>query len=64
MEFTDPPRESRRLHFQAKEGARSMMIREPQFDTYSIPARFCFGIAMLGGAVLLAVAITSIYFMQ
>lgn len=41
-----------------------MMIREPQFDTYSIPARICFGIAMLGGSALLAVAITSIYFMQ
>lgn len=41
-----------------------MMIREPRFDRYSIPARICFGIAMLGGAALLVVAITSIYFMQ
>lgn len=41
-----------------------MMIREPHFDTYSVPARICFGIAMLGGAALLAVAITSIYCMQ
>lgn len=41
-----------------------MIIREPHFDTYSIPARICFAIAVVGGAVLLAVAITSIYFMQ
>lgn len=41
-----------------------MMTREPHFDTYSIPARICFAIAMLGGAMLLALAITSIYFMQ
>lgn len=40
------------------------MIREPKVDTYSIPARICFAIAVVGGAVLLAVAITSIYFMQ
>lgn len=47
-----------------KEGARSMMIREPHFDTYSIPARICFAIAVGGGALLLAVAVTSVYFMQ
>ncbi|WP_276575445.1 hypothetical protein [Bradyrhizobium monzae] len=40
-----------------------MMIRERHFDTYSIPARICFAIALGGGALLLAVAITSIYFL-
>ncbi|WP_256469313.1 hypothetical protein [Bradyrhizobium sp. 141] len=40
------------------------MIREPHFDTYSIPARVCFAIAMAGGAFLIAVAITSVYFME
>lgn len=40
------------------------MIREPHFDTYSIPARICFAVAMSGGALLLAVAIASTYFMQ
>lgn len=40
------------------------MIREPHFDTYSIPARVCFAIAAVGGAMLLAVAIASIYFLS
>lgn len=39
-----------------------MMIREPHFDTYSIPGRICFVIAMFGGALLIAVAVTSVYF--
>lgn len=41
-----------------------MIIREPHFDTYSIPARVCFAIAMVGGALLIAVAVTSIYFIK
>ncbi|SCB55266.1 hypothetical protein GA0061098_103761 [Bradyrhizobium shewense] len=40
------------------------MLREPHFDTYSIPARVCFAIAMFGGALLIAVAVTSIYFLK
>lgn len=41
-----------------------MIIREPHFDTYSIPARVCFAIALVGGAVLIAVAATNIYFIK
>ncbi len=40
------------------------MIREPHFHTYSIPARVCFAIAMFGGALLVAIAMTSIYFLN
>jgi hypothetical protein len=36
----------------------------PHFDSYSIPARICLGVAIFGGAVLVAMAITSIYVMQ
>lgn len=32
-----------------------MIIREPYFDTYSIPARVCFAIALVGGALLVLV---------
>jgi hypothetical protein len=41
-----------------------MLIKQPHFDLYSIPARVCFGIAMLGGAALVLLTITSIYFMH
>lgn len=41
-----------------------MIIREPHFDTYSILARVCFAIALVGGALLIAVAATSIYFIK
>lgn len=41
-----------------------MIIREPHFDTYSIPARVCFAIALVGGALLIALAVTSIYFIN
>jgi len=34
------------------------------FDLYSIPARICLGIAICGGALLAAVAVTGIYFME
>jgi hypothetical protein len=34
------------------------------FDLYSIPARICLGIAVGGGALLAAVAVTGIYFME
>ncbi len=40
------------------------MIREPHFDSYSIPARVCFAIAVFGGALLIAVAVTSVYFIK
>jgi len=41
-----------------------VIIREPHFDTYSIPARVCFAIAMVGGSLLIALAVTSIYFIN
>jgi len=41
-----------------------VIIREPHFDTYSIPARVCFAIALVGGALLVALVATSIYFIK
>jgi len=38
------------------------MIEQPHFDQYSIAARICFFIAVAGGALLLAVLATSLYF--
>jgi hypothetical protein len=38
------------------------MVNQPSFDSHSLPARLCLGVAILG-AVLFAVT-TSIYFMQ
>lgn len=61
-DFTSPAHESRWLHFQPRR--EPVAFREPHFDTYSIPARICFAVAMSGGALLLAVAIASTYFMQ
>jgi hypothetical protein len=40
------------------------MIDQPHFGSYSIPGRICLGIAIAGGALLVAAAITTIYFMQ
>jgi hypothetical protein len=40
------------------------MEDRPQTDLYSIPARLCLGISIAGGAFLVAVAITSIYFLE
>lgn len=41
-----------------------MIIREPHIDTYSIPARVCFAVALVGGALLIVLAVTSIYFIK
>ena len=38
-----------------------VMIEQPHFDSYSIQARICFGIAIFGVALF---ALTSTYFMQ
>lgn len=43
-------------------GKELVMIEQPHFDSYSIRARICFGIAVSGAAFLVAMAITSIYF--
>lgn len=40
------------------------MIKHPRFDTYSIPARICLVVAVVGGSVLVAMAITSVYFLH
>ncbi|MEZ2141918.1 MULTISPECIES: hypothetical protein [Bradyrhizobium] len=40
------------------------MIEQPHFDAYSIPARICFTVALLGCAVLIAVLVTSVYFLE
>jgi hypothetical protein len=40
------------------------VIKQPHFDSYSIPARICFGIAMFGGAALVLLTIASLYFMH
>jgi hypothetical protein len=37
------------------------MIEQPHFDSYSIQARICFGIAIFGVVLF---ALTSTYFMQ
>jgi len=37
---------------------------EPHVDLYSIPARICLGISIAGGVLLVAVAVTSIYFLE
>lgn len=39
------------------------MIEQPHFDPYSILARICFAVAVVGGVALIAVAIMSICFM-
>jgi len=39
------------------------VIEQPRLDPYSIPARICFAVAVVGGVALIAVAIMSIYFM-
>jgi hypothetical protein len=39
------------------------VIKQPHFDPYSVPARICFAVAVVGGALLIAVAIVSIYLM-
>ena len=36
------------------------MIREPHFHTYSIPARVYFAIALVGGALLIALVVTAL----
>lgn len=38
-------------------------MEQPHFDPYSVPARICLAVAVVGGAALIAVAIMSIYFM-
>lgn len=40
------------------------MIIRPHFETYSIPARVCFAIALVGGALLVALVVTNIYFIK
>jgi hypothetical protein len=40
------------------------MEDRPQIDLYSIPAGICLGISIAGAAFLVAVAITSIYFLE
>jgi hypothetical protein len=40
------------------------MVDNPHFDTYSIAARICLAIASLGGVLLIATAVTSLYFMH
>ncbi|TWB53805.1 hypothetical protein [Bradyrhizobium sacchari] len=40
------------------------MIEHPHFDAYSIPARICLAVAIVGGAALVAMAILSVYFMR
>jgi len=39
------------------------VIKQHHFDPYSVPARICLAVAVVGGAALIAVAIMSIYFM-
>jgi hypothetical protein len=38
------------------------MIDHPHFDSYSIPARVCFGVAVGGGISLAVLAFMGIYF--
>ena len=38
------------------------MIKQPDFVSYSTPARICLGIAIFGIALLVAVPLTHIYF--
>jgi hypothetical protein len=40
------------------------MIESPHFDSCSIQARICLGVATFGAARLVAVAMTSVYFVQ
>ncbi|MCP2210489.1 hypothetical protein AB7M42_005049 [Bradyrhizobium diazoefficiens] len=39
------------------------MIEQPHFDRYSVLARICFGVAVILGAALIAVAIVGVYFL-
>jgi hypothetical protein len=38
------------------------MLEHPHFDSHSIQARICLAVAIIGGTMLVAVAITSVYF--
>ena len=40
------------------------MIEQPHFDSYSIPARVCLYVAIFGIALLIAMTLTRIYFME
>lgn len=40
------------------------MVDRPYSDTYSIAARICLAVASLGGVLLVATAMTSLYFMH
>jgi len=39
-------------------------VSKDPYDVYSIPARICLAVAVGGGSVLVAIAITSVYFMH